>query len=286
MAEAQVQRAGWRASATDPWIVAGTVISIGAAVVAAVVGSKYDVSIVVALVGIAVTLQVDAIGRLEAQGARRSAADRLYTQVHTLDEPARTDLLALVDGIELARQQSSATSILAPVISDHVNARLGDLAADAQRLSQGVLQLEAGNTDVMVRLVDAAKHEVRAVAPLDVRLDWWESTAGTHFLEANARAVRRGVQVTRIAITDGVDQRVARHLADHVDAGVQIHRVDRSAVPFDVRHSFFIVDDEVTHWIVGTSGYDVDSFSARRADVQRYRRSFERLQALSVPFAP
>lgn len=123
---------------------------------------------------------------------------------------------------------------------------------------------------------DSATTSIKAAAAGD--LEYWKSPQGEKYLQANTRAVRRGVKVTRVfiqkpnALKENVDI-----LENQKELGIDIHITFIDDIPRDYYESFLILDDSVVNRIELTA----DGFSKRekisinQVEVERMVRRFD-----------
>lgn len=223
----------------DPLLIVGIVISIALALILVLLGQDEVSSLLVGLITTTITLLIDTIARLRetenrilqatALGNLLSNDEKLHSAMHQI---AKSYVAVQKSGFDLFVQKSVDALLECKDI-------LGGL-------ERGYMLTQAGGKySFGKRGVDVAKKTIKALAYEDA--DSWRTDHLKDVIQANAEAVKRGVQIQRVFIlSDDSLSQASDVLQVHKDAGVQVFVVSPEDLPStQLLESYLVVDDRI-----------------------------------------
>jgi hypothetical protein len=263
-----------------------TAVSIVASVVIGIwltvddLAEKTLIAVAVGMLTTIVGLQIDTSLRLSERARRQDQHGRLLELVEQQPPflPAVTDMLASA----INTMNSSRVPLFKKSVTDIVESARMRLS----ELERGRLRCPANDSDLMIEQWGATHHRVRATTIPKADMDWWLSAVGLRYLEHNASAVRRGVQVERIFLLDDREPETIELLNRTVAAGVSVLIVDRRTLPADLRINVVVYDDVLSVDELTNADGEVVEFiySTNPADLARILTSYGRLRSVAQPY--
>jgi hypothetical protein len=256
----------------------GVLATVVLTVIAAVVTSTTaNLSIVIALLGLAVTLILDLISRVERRQETTTMAFRIAEAVERMPDAApdleKAVLLAsdIVEGGGGKRFRDALT---------HAASEFRD---DLEALSRGDLRVHIGSGSILSEETDLTRTTIRATSVVTVDEAWWSSEAGKEYAQASAAAMRRGVSITRIYIFDREQStRMQILMKEQRAMGTHVYAIDLADVPLELRINVVIFDERAVYAIseTGDPKNPLRMLHTQPHDVQTAIRRFEQLLQL------
>jgi hypothetical protein len=266
----------WRARLGWPFLI-GVLATVVLTILSAVVTSTTaTLSMVIALIGLTVTLLLDLITRVEQQRDTSSRAFRIADGIQRLPEAA-------------ADFEASVT--LAGQVADNGGPRFREALAqasssfreDVEALSRGDLRVQVGSGPLLSEETALTQREIRATSVATVDEAWWGSEAGREYAAANRAARVRGVAITRIYIFAGKpSQRMREVMEEQRATGARIYAIERDEVPPELLINVVIFDQRAVYQITETGDprNPLRMLHTQPSDVQAAIRRFEQLLQL------
>ena len=229
-----------------------------------------------------VGLQIDISLRLSERARRQDQHGRLLELVEQQPPflPAVTDMLASA----ISTINASPVPLFRKSVTDVVESARMRLS----ELERGRLRCPANDSDLMIEQWATTHRRVRATTIPKADMDWWLSAVGLRYLEHNASAVQRGVEVERIFLLDDRDPPTIELLNRTVAAGVNVLVVDRQTLPADLRINVVVYDDVLSVDELTNADGEVVEFiySTNAADLSRILTAYGRLRSVAQPYRP
>lgn len=229
--------------------------------------------------------------------SRVNDATELLAQVETagLQTVAVTQLMQRIAGISSDTPRLVCT--LAQIEIDRVSEFLRELAEQETNY-------EGEDQDWLLGLTRCAEHSIDAVSLPEVDAagnplhSFWESQLGRHYLDLQRDAIRRGVRVRRVFVTEPdemVNDLALQHIC-HIQAalGIEVRVLHPSAVPRVIRGSLFdfIVFDRTLSYEATAAHLEPGETPSilntrlilRAARVEERIDRYERIWASAVPW--
>ena len=180
-----------------PIIIAGVALSIVIASILCLTGIGIVESLLIALLGIVISLQVDQIARFK----------RIQ-----LTRERHSDLLGKMERVEwLSPLIGDVVNYVNKIYHDHRNDHF-TLSAKfhvdkckryLQNLSDGHMSIRFDDQELLMTSLNATQKHMRAVSVIRTVNDFWISSSGRRYWNANLQAIaRRSVRIERIFIYD------------------------------------------------------------------------------------
>jgi hypothetical protein len=266
-----LQRLGWT-------FVLGVLATVVLAVLVAVVtGTTASLTIVIALLGLTVTLILELISRLER---RQEVINMAFRVAEVLEKTP-----------DISEDLTEAV-ILAGTVVDrsggrHYQEALKQVTSNfreaVESLYRGDLRITIGSGPVLSEQAALTKSTVRATSVVTVDEAWWSSPAGQMYAQASVDAMNRGVSVTRIYIFEGEPSpRMQDVMSEQQAQGTHVYAIDRQEVPSHLRINVVVFDERAVYDIKETDDpkSPVRMLYTNRADVQASIQKFEQLLQL------
>jgi len=264
----------------DPFLIAGTAISIITSVILYLSGSDTAISVLIGLVGSVVTLQIDILARVERLRDEESEAKILYNRVRNAQSFTQS-IFTLIDRVEDISQSKPNTLLI-----DHTRQQLDEVNENLRMVSAGRIKLDFWHSDLLIKAVEQAQNKIMAVSPVDIDDEWWKSSIGKKYLEAHRKAKKRGVSLTRIFLLKDLTQDIREIMAEQVKIGINICYAYQNDLPSELQEAFVLFDDDYLHRTISEKQGDQQNiFSVNPADISKYQRNFSRLLSLTIPYS-
>ena len=222
----------------DPLLVIGVLASVILALVLVLIGVDKVDSLLIGLVSTVITLLIDLMARQRDSEQRLSQAIKLGNQL-VGDEETLSILSHLTTNYLSVKKGWF----------DHFRQRADDELNECkntiQAMANGYLVVEPTGKYVFGKKgVEMATRTVKAVSyePLEL----WRTVHWQKSIEVNAKAIERGVTVTRVFVQD--QEKLSEYkdvLNAHIEAGANVFVVSPKELDSGVLESYFIVDDKI-----------------------------------------
>lgn len=224
-------------------VLATVVLTVLAAVLTTTAAS---LSILIALLGLTLTLVLDLISRVERRQEMTSRALRVADAIEQIPE-TREDLehaLLLAGQIE---QRGGAR------FREALKRVTGGFRDDLEGLSKGNLRVQTGSGALLSEETDQARERIRATSVVSVDEAWWGSDAAKAYAKTNEAALERGVSITRIFICDGEkSERLTKLMGEQRDLGTEVYGISQAEVPEELQINVVIFDKKAVYEITET----------------------------------
>lgn len=156
-------------------------------------------------------------------------------------------------------------------------------------LSKGRLHTTPNENDLILQLISEAKSYIRVTSlPSVSAQDWWKTTIGKKFLDANGEAIKRDVKIERIFIVDEYNAEWSRLMRSHFERGVSVFWVRLTDLPSEMRISLAVFDNKVAYQIIQSSDGKISGylFTVEISEVRKMERIAERIMFMSNKYSP
>ncbi|GAA4725358.1 hypothetical protein APR04_001178 [Promicromonospora umidemergens] len=249
----------------DPVLVAGVLFSVVVSVVLDVSGLATGAEpLIVGLVGTAITLVLESIVLAERRFRWRERFARAPELESRMEQVA--DWL-----IEVSERYPGSQ------VEAEAQRRVDRLLQDVEELASGRMRFPGSDYRLIVRATREAKSTMWAITNLRTHTGE-QAFVGPKYWEENRRAVQRGVRVARVFAYDEMTDQTRDLVAQHEQAGIQVHTVRNDRVPSEASMSLVVWDDAVG-WEaqLNADGEVVENrFTVRPDDVRRLVGLFRR----------
>lgn len=159
----------------DAFLITGIAISLFISLILYLRGTDTAISVLIALVGTVVTLQVDMFARIEKLKAESDEARVIYKKIHD-NSPFTDSILSLLDRVDtIAKGQTNE------ILMDFAKREFDEVNENLRSVAVGRVELDYWNSDLLVKSIEQCKHEIRAVSPMAVDREWWKSAIGNKY---------------------------------------------------------------------------------------------------------
>jgi hypothetical protein len=253
-------------------VFAGILIAVASAILGLWLGGDKvspGESVLIGVVGLVLSLQLDILLRMDR----------------------RDQLTGLIDGppwvaAQMTRISSSLEAVTATygdtIVVDEAEQRLAAFAVEFDELAQGRVRTGAEDVRYLMAATMRCKRELVGITNLQPNGDgtsWWDSAIGQNYWRENVAAIRRGVRVGRIFITDDdhVSDALETIVSAQCDAGADVYVIPRHLVPMKYQRNIAIWDSDVA-WEadMNAAGLAIEYVYAHsRHDIERLRRIYD-----------
>jgi hypothetical protein len=261
-------------------VVATVVLTV---VVALVTGTTASLSIVIALLGLAVTLILDLISRVERRQETTSMAFRIAEAIEKMPDTAPDLEKAVLLASEVAEGGGGKR------FRDALTQAAREFRDELDALSKGDLRVHIGSGSILSEETDITHTTIRATSVVTVDEAWWNSEAGKAYAQASAAAMRREVSITRIYIFDGEPSpRMQSLMKEQRALGTHVYAIDVADVPTELRINIVIFDERAVYAIseTGDPKNPLRMLHTQPHVVQTAIRRFEQLLQLVMQLDP
>lgn len=277
-------------SARQPWRLPPGAVAAASVLLSIVIGvwltvddlaTRTLIAVAVGMLTTVVGLQIDIGLRLAERARRQDQHGRLLElveqQPHFL--PAVTSMLASAT----ATMQTTKVPLFRQAVDNVVESARIRL----NELEQGRMHCPANDSALMVDQWAEVQRSVRATTIPRADMAWWQSAVGRSYLERNAQAVARGVQVERIFLLDDLDADTVDLLDRTSVAGVSVLVVERASLPADLRINVVLYDEQLcVDELTNADGEVVEFvYSTNSADLARICTLYGRLRSVAQPYS-
>lgn len=257
----------------DPIIIAGIILSVGVALLVRLTGIQKVEGLLIALLGIIITLQLDQIARL-----RRNQ----------LLKERRSDIVAKMERVEwLSPLVGDIVDCAVKISTDNRNDHFIKSAKFhvekckryLKNLSDGYMSIPFDDQELLMASVNAVQKCMRSVSVGKNDEDFWISSNGKRYWNANLQAIgRRNVQIERIFIYDKMTDALQKVITQQEKAGVKVYLVESSKAPPVLRIDMAIFDEDIAYEArLSSSGVAIENISI--IDISEKIDKFNRLKA-------
>ena len=255
-------------------ITLSAVVPIGLALVTS---ATVQISLLVGLVGLVLTMQVESYLKAEERQGSELIRSRL-TEALNNDKEFGAQLTAIAENV--------GSVLSAGLPKTYVNIARSEFER-VQRLLNGLRRETLELTGIVdsLRDADTVTRSYKAVSMLEPELAWWTSSDGIDWLNANSRWIdQNNAQVERIFIyTDGWNESNEAIVQQHLAKGIQVKKVHHTLLPSRLRRNVGIFDDLMIMEFFGWGNPDRIErvvYSAEASRVEEAIKEFEQSAAL------
>jgi hypothetical protein len=256
---------------------AGVLVSVALGVLLALVADQTAIlGIVVGGVGTVVSLQLGVMVQLRRRAEHEDQTSRLLGSAEKVPSLLRD----LTDIAEAASQALAEDRW--PIYREAAESELSQAKTHLQGLARGQIEVPSGETRALRSMVQAVQRRIVTATVFPGQYDFWKSEAGKEYLKLT-RELTRGaspVEVTRIFIVDeaatrelGLEGELESVLAEQLDAGVEVWRVDAAKLDRELYTPVVVIDNAVVQEMVANANGEAIRYrySTNPADVDRAR---------------
>ena len=223
----------------DQIIVIGILLSVSFSVTLVFMGLDTGQGLIIALVGIVLTLLIDTITRLHT-------VERDILRIFSFAKNLRQDKWLLDTVEQIIDDYEKAIRIDLHPFPIRAKGALEDCRDDLHHLADGYMWVKPLGRYTFGQIgISYAKDNVLAVSYAN-RLQFWRGTWGEKYFRANKEIIDRGVKVTRIFIATK-DQLLSRIdlMQRHAEARIQVYVAILEEVPIELQEDYLVQDEEV-----------------------------------------
>lgn len=260
----------------DPTIVIGLIISIAISIITIFVSNDASIGLIVGLLSTIITLLVDVIARIQ------KVENTIFLTAH-LSEVLASDkaLCDTIHEIVVSYEQLKKWKFTHYEI---VSKRAIDTCRDTVNgAAIGAMTVKSKTPDEYgsFKGIDSAQKSMKVTHVTSMEF-WKSSTFGRKIFDANLKAVKRGVKITRLfALSEQDVLNSIDVLREQENAGINVLIVKPSHFERKDQEDFIIFDDKIlvrNEMIAGQ--YATEHIILRSADVERANQDFHRLSLL------
>lgn len=263
-----------RSKLLSPTLLFGLGVSVAVAFGASLLARSVEHSVAIAIfgIGVAVSIGLDLLARSELD-AMMAARPWLRREI-----------------LDLVRAASDVAERRDTALDESLRRVLEEALGRARDLANGRFRGTDFNIAFLVQRAMAARTSIRGVTNMDGLVEdgrqWWRSTAGTEYLEANIDQAARGVSVERIVIYGTLEEGVRQFIEKQLSGGIRVLTVPRDRVPSNLRREF-VVWDETASWEteMNADGQAISySYSAAPSDAHRLLDTYRSLREIASAY--
>ncbi len=234
------------------------------------------------LVGITITLQVEALLQGHRTTVDATRQQRLVSRVETL--PWLPDLLDQI----LTAAHSIEQTYAGTIAVDLGRKAFEDCLAQLKNLQRGHFDAPFDDNWLVFALTERTQRRLIATSVEEVDLGWWQSAAGHTYWRLHQEALSRGVTIQRIFIYrewTGDHETLAQK--QHT-GGVRVLRVRQNQLPPALRVDMIMWDDQCGYESrVNSTGEAIsNNYTFAQHDLARMTDRYKMIESCAEPWTP
>lgn len=263
----------------DPFLVTGITISVFISLILYLTGTDTAISILIALVGSVVTLQIDLFARIDRLKIESNEAQTLYMKIHS-NIPFVEKLLSLLDRAEGIKGQTD--EILLSVAKREID----EVNENLRSIELGRVEVDYWHSDLLLKCVERSQQQIRAVSPMEVDRAWWKSAIGRNYLQIHCQALERKVSIIRIFPVDIFDDEAKEIMESQYNIGIKVYYLPANHLTEELQKTFVLFDRYALNRTVVADNREMNFYSVNRSDIDKYEQYFLRTLALATLYEP
>lgn len=168
------------------------------------------------------------------------------------------------------------------LFADRAKYELNQCRDTLEKMAQGSMKSRVESSWIFSRRAfEQAKGCLKATVPGE--FEWWRTDSGRSYFELNQKALKRGIEITRVFIDEPVKLREAIDVLEQQRAsGVRVYVVQPSHVSEELVENFLVMDDRVAVFLNRRDGkYITEYISMNEAEVKQALMRFDMLLRFS-----
>lgn len=257
------------------WTILGACIGTLSAVL---LGIYTNIETVVSITaGVCVTIVFMQVGEI---AHRDKIGEILGTYYRVRENPA---LKVYVE--QLIEKYLSIETLDDSDFTKNANGMLESLLDELSVLADG--QLHIGVYEELLVAIEhlaRCKHELRVSSWQD-KIEYWESTEGKNYNNAQIELIKSGKKITRVFILNGNELPLYKDvLSEQSQAGIEVRIADEEEIPSDLLEAYILYDDAMVRTERLLRGFHKTvTLIIDKDEVDRYERKFRELYLRSKP---
>jgi hypothetical protein len=228
--------------------------------------------IALCILGIALTLQLEILMRLERKVRKEDKQSQLISlmeHVPWLSDEVR-EIAVYLNSISAIEQGDGYLLEVARKSLDECGRTLSDL-------TRGQIRVSNEDNEALFAQTVKAKEYILATSVPHVDLKWWSSDIGRKYWEANLAALKRGVRIERIFIHQEWTDELRDLALQQARAGIVVWSVPRDKIPQGLRIDMIVWDQSFSYEIVlNSDGEEIANlYSVNSSEISRKLHIFE-----------
>lgn len=199
-------------------------------------------AIIVGLLSIIVTLLIELI-RGTVESREQVLKILALTQQVSDDDFLRSRIVSVVESFSIISSGKYQTLFL-----EEGKRSLTGCSDSLKNLADGTFLIdEERRMRILVDLLERARPGETILATSYVNLgDWWERELGQRYLQANYKAVKRGVEIKRVFIVrQDEEEDVYKFIDEQRSNSINVRVVKESSVKSHLKENFFLVENSI-----------------------------------------
>lgn len=266
----------------DPVLLLGTAISAGLGVLFyGRPDPKTAFGVFAALLGITITLQIQAILMAQRGIAAESQKNRLTAALERIPW-----LLPSIETIPrtIATVQDKFGTSAAPALCKQA---VQDCIDQLSRLETGHYQPDYGDLRLFNFLTSAATKTIRATSAQGLDLAWWFSTKSEQYWRLQIAAMGRGVEIKRIFIYSSWTAKLASLVHAQSQARIKVWTLPASALPRHLITDMVVWDESCGYETRSNATGEpvVNFFTLVPHEIEKMKLDFDGLLEVATPYS-
>ncbi|MCI5162491.1 MAG: hypothetical protein D3917_10850 [Candidatus Electrothrix sp. AX5] len=233
-----------------------------------------EISTIIALLGIIITLQIDLGGRIEKNRVKGIDRDALLNDIESLPwlETMMFDIVKSCKNIfnSPSRQYFySQTKQQLELCKNHV-----------QEIERGYLKTDYNDVLPLINAIASTKSILRTISVATLDVEFWNSAPGKKLWEANKSAIKRKVVIERIFVIPALSEEIDLIIKKHHNAGVTCYIINEENLNPSAIMDLIIFDDAMSYEaILNAKGYPVENLlSTENIGIKNKIENFSRIK--------
>ena len=223
----------------SPILAVGLAFSLGLSIFLLIFGVDTPDSTIIGLTSVIISLLLELMVRITRLGNQLVAASRL-SQDLVKDEKLFTLISSIVRDYHAVVTRKNPYAIF----SERARDVLSECSDGFHNLVEGYMILPPLSPfSFGLKGLPEVQHSIKSTSYVDAR-EFWSSVAGEKYLQANAKLVAKGVDITRIFIGDRATVASFKEvMSQHRAAGIRVLVAVVDEIPRELCEDFLVADD-------------------------------------------
>ena len=265
----------------DHFVIKGVLSSIIISLVLYITGVETISSIMVALLGVVITLQIDLISRIEQALHKNKQYFELGNKLESMPW-LHSSILSIINSTNIIMSKSKNS--LFKESAKHEVEKCRNLLDE---IKQGYLKTDFIDIDPLITALKETKNSLRAISVSNVDDKFWNSSIGKKFWNENIKAVQdRNVFIERIFIYDEWNKKLEELIQKQIDVGIKVSIISKSELPNNFCTDMIIYDEKFLYKaILNSNGIPIENLlSINKSDINHEIKNFNKTKNFAHDF--
>ena len=265
----------------DYFIITGVMIAIIISLVLYILGIETINSVIIALLGIIITLQIDIINRMEKTLLLNKQYFKLGNKIESIPW-LYNSILNIVDSTNTIILKSKNN-----LFKDSVKHEVEKCQNVLDEIKRGYLKTDFYDINPLLIALENTKKILRAVSVCNIDDDFWESSIGQRFWDENVIAMKnRNICIERIFIYEEWTDKLQKQVKKQADSGVKVLIISKDKLPDYLCNDRIIYDAKFMYKaILNSNGIPIENLlSTNESDINHEIKIFNRSKHLASEF--